>query len=68
MHVVLSLFLPEPREASSEKSSTLATWQSLKVPIADMCPGSVQIDCLDVVAGLTCSRKFLNVSGNLVSA
>lgn len=68
MHVLLSRFLPELREASSEKGSMLATWQSLKMPFAEMCSGSVQIDCLDVVANLTWSREFLNVFGNPVRA
>lgn len=42
----------------------LATYQSLKMPSAEMYSGSVQIDCLNFVAGLTCSRKILNVFDN----
>lgn len=62
------LFLSELRKAFSEKGSVLATWQSLKMPFAEMCSGSVQIDCLDVVANLTCCRTFSNVFGNPVRA
>lgn len=68
VHVLPSPFLSEPREASSEKRSMLAIWQSLKTPGAEMDSGSVEVDCLGVVAGLTCSRKFSSVFGNPVRA